>query len=148
MFKIKSILTLCLVLAPVNAFAATGTATFNGIVASTCILTAGATGVITPNADYSSLSSTNSGGSASVVTALSTGITFKVSTDAPTGVAGDTLTSSYSLSGSTTSGSVSGATPTPLNAGSTAVAVNMSAVKTSGYFNAGAYTGLVTVRCE
>ena len=148
MFKFVSILTVSLMFAPLNGFAATGTASFAGTITSTCILTSGTPGVIAPNADYTGLSSTNAGGSVSTVTALSTGAAFKVSTDAPTGVTADTLTSSYSLSGSTTSGSVSGSTLTTLNPGSTAVAVNMSAVKTSGHFAAGAYTGLVTVRCE
>lgn len=148
MKKLFAITIVGMMVAPISSFAATGTAAFTGTIASTCILTAGTPGVIAPNADYTNLSSTNAGGSVSTVTALATGAVFKVSTDAPTGVTADTLTSSYSLSGSTTSGSVSGSTLTTLNPGSTAVAVNMSAVKTSGHFNAGAYTGLVTVRCE
>lgn len=148
MKKLNLILAIALLIAPVSGFAATGTASFSGTVVSTCILTAGTPGVIAPNADYTSMSSTNTGGSVSTVTAISNGTIFKVSTDAPTGVSADTLSSSYALSGATTSASVSGSTQTLLNAGNTAVSVNMSAIKTSGNFAAGAYVGLVTVRCE
>ena len=141
MKKLNLILAIALLIAPVSGFAATGTASFSGTVVSTCFLTAGTPGVIALNADYTSMSSTNTGGSVSTVI-------FKVSTDAPTGVSADTLSSSYALSGATTSASVSGSTQTLLNAGNTAVSVNMSAIKTSGNFAAGAYIGLVTVRCE
>ena len=49
------------------AHAVTGTATFNGLIAPTCILTAGTAGTLIPNADYTNLSSANAGGLESTV---------------------------------------------------------------------------------
>ena len=76
MKKLNLILAIALLIAPVSGFAATGTASFSGTVVSTCILTAGTAGVIAPNADYTSMSSTNTGGSVSTVTAISNWYNF------------------------------------------------------------------------
>ena len=148
MKKFNFALAALLLLAPAGAHAATGTANFSGTIAAICILTSGAAGVITPNSTYTTLSSTNTGGFASTLTAISTGTAFTVATDAPTGITADTLSSSYSLSGSTSASNVSGSTQTTLNAGTTAVSVNMVAAKTSGNFASGNYAATVTVRCE
>ncbi len=136
-----------------SAFAATSPALFSGTVASTCVLTVGVAGIITPNADYTKLSSDKAGGAESTVSALATGATFKVSAIAPSAfTAGpstaDGFVSKYTLSGATSASNVAGATTTTLTPGVTNVAVDLEADKTSGTFNAGAYNAAVTVRCE
>jgi hypothetical protein len=134
--------------APISGFAATGTASFSGSVDSTCIITAGAPGKFTPSADYKSISSTNPGGYASQVSALATGNSFSISTDAPQGISATVLSSSYSLSGATSRGTTDGTSTSPLSSGETFVAVDMTATRDSSVFTSGTYNGVVTVRCE
>lgn len=135
-------------LAPISSFAATGTASFTGTVDNTCIITAGNPGRFVPNGDYTSISSTNPGGYASQVSALATGNTFSISTDAPQGITADLLSSSYSLAGATTRSITDGTSATPLTSGLTNVSVDMTATRSNGVFTAGNYNGVVTVRCE
>ncbi len=135
------------------AFAATSPALFSGAVNSTCVLTVGVAGIITPNADFTKLSSDNAGGSESTVSVLATGAIYKVSAIAPGAfTAGpstaDSFTSKYTLSGATSASNVAGATTTTLTPGVTNVAVDLEADKSSGTFNAGIYNAAVTVRCE
>jgi hypothetical protein len=148
MKKLFAIAIVSTMVAPISSFAATGTASFAGTITSTCAITAGSPGRISPNADYSNLASTNPGGFSSQVTALATGNTFSLSTDAPAGISADLKSSSYSLSGATTKGTTDGTTPSPLASGLTNVSVDMSATRSNSIFTAGAYTGVVTVRCE
>ncbi len=148
MKKLLAIAIASMVVAPVGGFAATGSASFAGSVDSTCVITAGNPGRIAPNADYSNLSSINAGGYASQVTALATGNTFSISTDAPAGITADVSSSSYSLSGATNRGTTDGTSASPLSSGLTNVSVDMSATRTSGVFTSGSYNGVVTVRCE
>jgi hypothetical protein len=136
-----------------TGFAATAPALFSGTVLSTCVLTVGTPGILTPNASYSKLSSDNAGGSESTVSALATGTGFKVSAIAPSAfttgpTAADTFVSKYSLSGANTASNVAGATTTTLTPGTSLVSVGLEADKSTGTFGAGAYTAAVTVRCE
>ena len=157
MKKLLALAATLLLLSPAQAFAATTGALFSGAVLSTCVLVAGTTGIIAPNADFTGLSSHNGGGQASLVNALATGSSFHITTEAPAtftlAPAGantnTTFSSSYALSGSTTASEVDGATSTTLNIGNSTVTVNMAAVKSSGVFPASpTYTAVVTVRCE
>lgn len=136
-----------------TAFAATAPALFSGTIASTCVLTVGTPGIITANAGFTKLSSDNAGGLESTVSALATGVGFKVSAIAPnaftTGpTSADSFIADYSLSGANTASNVPGATTTTLTAGTTLVSVGLEADKSTGTFGAGAYTAAVTVRCE
>jgi hypothetical protein len=137
-----------MMVAPISGFAATGTASFSGSVDNTCIITAGNAGRFVPNGDYTSISSTNPGGYASQVSALATGNTFSISTDAPQGITADLLSSSYSLAGATTRGTTDGTSASPLSSGLTNVSVDMTATRSNSVFTAGSYNGVVTVRCE
>jgi hypothetical protein len=137
-----------MMVAPISGFAGTGSASFTGSVDSTCIITAGQAGRFVPSADYKSISSTNPGGYASQVSALATGNSFSISTDAPQGISANLLSSSYSLSGATTRGTTDGTSTSPLASGETFVAVNMTATRDNGVFTSGTYNGVVTVRCE
>ena len=148
MKKIIAITIASMMAAPISSFAATGSASFAGTVDSTCVITAGNPGRITPNADYSNLSSANAGGYASQVTALATGNTFSLSTDVPAGISADTSSSSYTLSGATNRPITDGTTASPLSSGLTNVFVDMSATRNSGVFTAASYNSVVTVRCE
>jgi hypothetical protein len=135
------------------ANAATANAVFGGAVANSCTLTAGTAGVMAPNLESDVLSSTETGGSASTVTALATARGFKVSAIAPTAfTSGDstdaTFAASYSISGPTTATDVAGATETTILRGSHTVAVNLTATKSSGPFANGTYAATVVVRCE
>jgi len=128
-------------------------ATFAGLVLSTCVLTAGTAGVLTNNSSFNDLASTNAGGARSTVVALTTGTGFKISALAPSSfVTGDstsvTFSADYNLNGVTTASGVAGATQTTLNLGTTTVSVGLDAQKSSGNFSAGAYSAIVTVRCE
>ena len=148
MKKLLSTIMLAMIVAPISSQAATGIASFSGLVVSTCVITAGQPGRISPSADYSNIGSTNPGGYASQVTALATGNIFRISTDAPAGITADISSSSYSLSGATTQSSVDGTVQSPLASGLTNVAVDMSATRSSGVFTSGSYNSVVTVRCE
>jgi hypothetical protein len=149
MKKLFAIAIVGTMVAPISSFAATGTASFAGTITSTCVVTAGSPGRIAPNADYTTISSdTAVGGYSSQVTALATGNVFSISTDAPAGITADLKSSSYSLSGATTKATTDGTSPSPLASGLTNVAVDMSATRSNGIFTAGAYAGVVTVRCE
>ena len=47
--------------------AATGNVPFTGLIANTCVLTVGTPGILQPNAGFTSLSSSNAGGSAGTI---------------------------------------------------------------------------------
>lgn len=157
MKNFRVVLAAAFLLSPTGAFAATSSAPFSGAVLSTCILGAGSAGLISPNADYTGMSSQNGGGAPSYVIALATGIGYEVTTVAPSAFTAapagaetnTTYSSSYALSGATTASEVDGAVPTELSVGSSTVTVNMAATKSSGIFPASpTYTAIVTVRCE
>lgn len=138
------------------ANAATGTVPFAGIVTATCVLTVGTPGVMSASTDFASLSSGNAGGVSGTVSALSTGTAFKVSAIAPTsftsspagGGASVSFNALYKGTGATSIGSTPGATTTTLNSGLTSLSVDLSATKSVGTFDAGAYAAEVIVRCE
>lgn len=153
MFAAMAVLTFA-VPAPVAAF--DSQVPFTGTVLSTCLLTVGTPGVLTTNADYTSFSSANAGGISGIVTAVTTGIGYEVSTIAPTGftlkpTGGDdnvTFSTTYTANGATNVGETAGTTATTLGLGATILTVNLGAVKSVGTFTAGAYATTVTVRCE
>ncbi len=138
------------------ALSATANVPFTSVVTATCVLTVGTPGVMAANTDFTSLSSTSAGGVSGTVSALSTGTTFKVSAIAPTtfqtapagGGTSVDFSSVYRATGATTIGTTPGATMTTLNSGSTNIVVDLAAVKSSGTFDAGAYSAEVIVRCE
>lgn len=150
------LLSAALAISALPAHAADGIVPFTGLVTSTCVLTVGTPGVLGANADYSTLSSAAAGGTAGLVTALSTGTTFRVSAIAPTsfsispdgGNDGVTFAASYQASGATSIGNTLGAVTTTLGLGLTNLTVNLDATKSSGPFPGGAYTAEVVVRCE
>lgn len=138
-------------------WAATANVPFSGLVTATCVLTVGTPGILAPNSDFTGLSSVSGpGATAGTVSALSTGAAFKVSAIAPTAfisapaTGGDNVSFSslYSGSGATSIGSTPGATLTTLNAGLTNLTIHLTAAKSAGHFNAGAYAAEVVVRCE
>jgi hypothetical protein len=138
---------------PSQGFAADATAIFSGAVASTCVLTVGTPGIISPDANFTHLDSDNAGGLESTIAALTTGAGFKISALAPTTfTAGDStnvsFTADYSLSGATSATNVAGSSTTTLTPGNTLVSVGLEAAKSSGTFPAGVYAAAVTVRCE
>ena len=126
------------------------------MVTSTCALTVGRPGVLGPSADFTSQSSTGTGGVSGTVATPANGAGFKVSAIAPTAFtlspAGGSGSVSFSTasesSGSTTIGTTPGATETDLNSGLTNVMVNLDAQKSSGAFTAGTYATEVIVSCE
>ncbi len=138
------------------AHAATANVPFTGLVTATCVLTVGTPGVMTASTDFTALSSTHAGGVAGTVSALSTGTAFKVSAIAPTaftsspagGGSSVGFSAAYRGSGATTIGTTPGATTTTLSSGLTNLSIDLSAVKSVGTFDAGAYAAEVVVRCE
>lgn len=151
-----SALTLATMIAAQPAAAQVANVPFAGAVTSTCVLTVGIPGVLSPDAGFTSLASTNPGGLAGTVSVLSTGGSFGVSADAPTafttaptgGDANVDFFARYQGSGATTIGDTPGTTATPVNAGVTLLNVNLRAEKSAGTFPAGAYLTEVVVRCE
>jgi hypothetical protein len=158
MRKIKSgfVAIAALLSAEQGAIAATANVPFTGVVTATCVLTVGTPGVMSASTDFTSLSSTNAGGVAGTVSALSTGTAFKVSAIAPTSFTASpanggnavTFNSLYRGTGATSIGSTPGNTTTTLGAGLTNLTVDLAAVKSAGTFDAGAYAAEVIVRCE
>ncbi len=137
----------------VAASATTTPAIFTGAIVNACVLTAGATGVLMPNATYTNLSSTNSLGSGSFVAALTTGSGFHITAEAPSSfTVGDStnvrFATTYNLTGVTSATNVTGTVASLLGIGISTVDVGLTATKSSGNFTTGAYTAAVTVRCE
>ncbi|MGQ0456714.1 MAG: hypothetical protein ACT4OU_06600 [Hyphomicrobium sp.] len=138
------------------ASAATGSVPFTGAVLSTCAITIGTPGIMTPNGDFTVLSSANAGGLSGAAAVLATGPTFHVSAGAPsafvtappTGNDNATFAASYRGTGATTVGVTAGAIATALNVGVTNVEVDLTATKSSGVFATGAYASEVLVTCE
>ncbi|MGL4396484.1 MAG: hypothetical protein ACRCS9_08105, partial [Hyphomicrobium sp.] len=62
-----------------SAHALDATVPFTGVVLSTCVLTVGTPGLMAAGTDFTTLSSTNSGGTPGTIAVLSTGTNFKVS---------------------------------------------------------------------
>jgi hypothetical protein len=140
---------------PAQAFAATGNVQFNATVTHTCVITVGSAGTLTASTDFTTLGSTQAGGSAGTATVAASGNGFKISVDAPslskpaTDTTSETLTSAYSASGATSTSGTNASAANNLAHGTTNVSVNMTAVKSgSNVFEAGTYTGTVVLRCE
>lgn len=139
---------------PANA--ATGSIPFGGIVTSICVLTVGSSGVLSPNAQYTSLSSITSGGSTGTLAALTTGTGFRVSASTPSsflsapsgGSDNVTFETRYSTSGATILGLTLGNTQSTLAVGLTNISVDLTATKSSGHFSSGNYSAQVVVTCE
>lgn len=148
--------TTACILAATPAAAVTTNVPFTSTVASACVLTVGTPGVMAPDAGYATLDTTESGGTSSVVTVISTGATFSVSADAPTTFstaptgANDNLTfeAKYQGTGATTIGETLGTVSTPLGLGLTTLTLDLKATKSTGVFPQGLYTTDVVVRCE
>lgn len=142
------------VLAPIQANAVTADIPFNGNIADTCAITVVSSGTITPNGDYSQLSSNNPGGVAGAATIMATGTGWEVSADAPTSFSSEpvpttsTFAATYDLTGANTASNVPGATLTALNNGVTNVSVDLTATHPSGSYQAGLYAATVVLRCE
>lgn len=142
------------VLAPIQANAVTADIPFNGNIADTCAITVVSSGTITPNGDYSELSSTNPGGVAGAATIMATGTGWEVSADAPGSFSSEpvptssTFATTYDLSGANTASNVPGTTLTALNNGVTHVSVDLTATHPTGSYQAGLYAATVVLRCE
>ena len=145
-----------LVTVPMQVNAATGNIPFNGNVADTCVVTVGTPGTLAANPGFTVLGSQEAGGAPGTATLLTTGSSFSLSADAPSGFSAGpgsantntTFAASYSASGDNVIPSTPGTTATSLGSGSTNVSINMAATKTSGTFEAGAYEATVILRCE
>ncbi len=136
------------------ANAASTNARFGGAVNNSCTLGVASDGTMAPNIDSNVLSSNETGGAASTVSALSTAAGFRVSAIAPAGFssapvgAAATFAATYAVSGVTTIGTTAGATTSTIGRGAHTVTVNLAATSTAGVFPNGAYEAIVTVRCE
>ena len=146
------------VFASAQANAATGNVQFDGTVAGTCVINVSNAGVLGVSTDFSTLGSSQAGGTPGSATVQTTDSSFKISLDTPSawtsapasGNANVAFSSAYSSTGSTTASNVEGSTMTPLNAGSHNVTINLTAAKTvSGEtFAPGSYQAQVVLRCE
>ena len=143
------------ILAPVQAFAASGDIPFNGTIVDTCVITVGSGGTIAPNSAYTVLSSKEAAGSAGKATLLVTGNAYSVTAEAPAAwstapasASSATFASEYDPSGANTAANVPGATATPLANGTTNVDVDLTAALPSGAYEAGTYRAVVVLRCE
>lgn len=143
------------ILAPVQAFAASGDIPFNGTIVDTCVITVGSGGTIAPNSAYSVLSSKEAAGTSGKATLLVTGNAYSVSAEAPAAwstapasASSAVFASEYDLSGANTAANVAGATATPLANGTTNVNVDLTATLPSGTYEAGTYRAIVVLRCE
>ena len=113
-------------------------------------------GVLAQSNDQQQLSSTEVGGAAGRAQITTTSGRYSVSIDTPTGFTvmtsgGDsdvTYTSAYSLTGATTAPETSGEIETKLKRGLTDMATHFTASRLTSPFPAGAYSSMLTVRCE
>ena len=138
----------------IQARAADADVPFAATVASVCTVALGTPGTMAPGNGNTELDSANGTSGTAVVTA--TGGNFELSAIAP----GDftvappeytqstTFTATYAASGATTLPAGPGGTARPISPGITTATVDLKAVTASGVFSAGAYTAVVTVRCE
>lgn len=149
---LKSAALAAFVLAPVHANAVTADIPFSGSVTHTCVITVGPSGTLGVSADFKTLSSGISGGSAGAASVVSTGSGFDVSVTAPssftTSPTADTSSTAFAASYTVDSGSSLSAS-SDLTNGTHAITVDMSATKSgSDVFEAGAYAATVVLRCE
>jgi hypothetical protein len=136
-----------------SAQAATIGAPFGGAVNNSCTLTALTSGVLAVNVNSNLLASNITGGRAATVRAVTSSRGFKVSAIAPTAFAtGDSTNtnfiSRYTVRGPTRFTNILGTVLSSLNRGTHTISVILRAQRTSGIFPNGAYSAVVTVRCE
>ena len=145
---------LALSFAPAQA-QTSGDVTLDGLLLDICVLTISSSGTLTPNVDYTQLSSENGGGARGGATIITTSSSFDLVVDTPTGFSmmpagGDTgvsYASLYSASGVTILGDIGEGVLSSLGLGLTNVSVGATATKAAGVFPAGSYQLPVTVRC-
>ena len=136
------------------AFADTAGARLRASVTNSCTLISISDGLMVTNTPKRVLSSSIPGGVAAVVQANTVGSGFRVRTIAPlfftTSPPGQfaLFSSSYRVSGATTTGIVPGTTQTLLNGGSNRLDVHIQASVIGPPFANGNYSAIVTVRCE
>jgi hypothetical protein len=142
-----------LLVAPMQAQAATGNVIFNADVNNTCSITVVDAGTLTANVGQTQLSSENAGGSAGTATIVATSAAYAVSVNAPlafstfpVGGAATTFAAKYSTTGASTY--TNATTSNPLATGTTNVSVNLAANKATGSFPTGLYAATVVLRCE
>lgn len=143
-------------LAPTVSLASSATVPFDANVSSNCLISVLSAGFLRQGTDQAKLSSSaEDGGVSGMVQVRTTGSSYSLSTEAPPawslqpgGAEDTTFSSSYRVSGDTTTGTTPGTVATLLNMGMADVSIDLEAVKSSGVFPHGAYKAEVTVRCE
>lgn len=121
-----------------------------------CTLVVVTGGTMTPNASFTQLSSTNSGGSGALVTATVVGLAMTLQLTGPSnfssapseGNANVSFTTEFSTTGATLIVPTANLTPRPIAVGLTTISIQLSAAKSSGVFPSGSYAADVTVNCS
>jgi hypothetical protein len=132
-----------------------GDVIFNGSLLDICVVLVTDSGTITPNGDYTELSSENAGGDRGGATITTTSANFDLVVDAPAafssapsgGDAGVTFDALVTASGVTVLTDIVDGVLSSLGLGLTTLQVGVTASKGAGVFPAGAYQVPVTVRC-
>ena len=137
------------------ALAVDSTVTFSGTVTGACVMTVATVGAIASNGSLTEMSSTFTGGTSAVVTAVVTAPGLDVQVIAPTafavmpgGAPATSFVTSLEGTGDTTIPATGPSTPVGLNAGTTALTVDLTATSVGPVFPTGAYSADVIVRCE
>lgn len=156
----KSVVSICLVLAAASAINLTAHSTdqtveFRGLINNSCSIVVLNDGLLGVASDQTILSSKEAGGLQGTVNVLTNGIGATVEVVAPTGFSvappsgtvNTLFETSYSLSGVTVLADLVGSSVTPLGLGLTRLDLDASATKTSGTFESGAYELTTVVRC-
>ncbi len=128
---------------------------FAGAILETCVVTVGTAGTLVASGDLTNLSSENSGGIKGTASVVTNGVNSSVQVIAPTSFltgpstadTNTTFATDYALTGATITAELAGTVTTSLNLGITTVSVDATATKSSGTFDAGAYSLVSTVRC-
>ena len=136
------------------AHAVDGAVPFTSAVTSVCAITIGTPGVMATSADSTSMDSAN--GTSGTAVVVATGGNFEMSAIAPTDftvkpptyTGSTSFTATYSSNGATVLGSGAGGVARDLLPGVTTATVDLKADSDAGPFHAGAYTAIVTLRCE
>ena len=132
-----------------------GDVIFNGLILDSCVVAVLASGTLTADPTYMTLSSENAGGARGAATIVTTSTNFDLQIDTPTGFsvmpAGGDASVTYgavvSTTGVTILADIADGVLSALGLGLTTLSVGTTATKGSGVFPAGSYQLPVTVRC-
>lgn len=128
---------------------------FTGLILETCVVNVSTPGLLAVSSDATTLSSSEAGGISAIASVVTNSANSTIEviepsafTLAPNGADDNTtFSTSYQLTGATSTAILNGTASTPLDTGATTMTIDAAATKSTGTYGAGSYTLTATVRC-